>query len=484
MMRNLSLLHYMSRYLLLIVCFLLSFQPYTMGNCFKNSNIFGVLSDQVVNVSSFGAKGDGITDDTESINKAIIYAKNKTLNFDDNKVYLIKSKLDFSKWSGRVLGKSWIKCDLNTKFSQVIDLSLSHDVIWNYLSVDMGQSLATEDNDLRSDNGFYMFNSRNITINDVQVKNVRIGEPIYINGSSSKSAGKSDGSKYIYINRFKCIAIPYNKVDRGVMFIVRSDFYTGTGYKGEIYGASNGVNRYKYKLDQSFSLPQTTEHVYINDCYMENFDRLALLNVRNVKGSNNRLINFYTRGITLSPTCSNVEFRGGAVGANAAMINVNLCCNNITFDGIEALGSKTIVGQRHAIRTGQGCSNIMFKNIHGYGCETALAVIEGVHNVTFDNVHLKSWKGNSLSTNAIIIGANNGVDSDVSFQVTNIRFINCSFQARYGIFYRKYGLDSVDFSQIRFENVKFKLGSTKYNTDSKFGIIPKNINTKGISYIK
>jgi len=387
---------------------------------------YSMINGAPINVLDYGAVGDGVTNDTAAIQAAI--DSGNSILFP-NKTYLVTS-LDFSSWSGIVQCLGTIKVPANTAITDIIDFSSASNFEWVGGTIDFNQTASTVEADPRADHGFYMLDARDGAIRDVTFTNIRVGEIIYINGTSSVSPSSSDGSKRIQVSGCSCVAFAPPSVDVGAAVYIRSDFYTSDG--GGIYiAASNGLKQSDYTLDATVAYQRTTTDIQFSDCHFENFDGFRLFNAARVSCTNLQLINFYTRGYSLSPSCEDVSVTGGIISGNAAQINANFACKRCTFSGLTALGESAVVGQRHALRTGFGSTDIVFSNISGLGNDTRQVFVEGAQRVLFNGISLQNWPGGNTTVAISIAGG--GAGNTSSWETKDIRFTNCNFTANYSV---------------------------------------------------
>jgi len=416
---------------------------------------------ETVSVKDFGAMGDGTTDDTAATQAAVTAANGSTLIFPEGN-YLISSGISFVGWSGVVTGPGTIVCKAATTIAYALDFTDALNVIWNDVSLDMGQTSGTLTGGARSDAGFYIRDARDCVFNNVRITNCKWGEPIYVDGTSSVSPSAADGSKRIFFNNIDCIAISAATVDDGAFINVRSDFYTSDG--GGLYAASsNGCKVADYELDASVAYQRTTEDIYFTNCNFENLDRFSGYNVKNLHLSNVSMKGNYTRGLSLSPSCEKVTWNGGKVSGNAAHINANYACSDIVISNLVALGETVVVGQRHALRCGFGSQRIKFSNISGIGCDTRHVFIEGAKDVTFENVSLNQWGGGNTTVAVSIAGG--GAANTSTWVTDRIKFIGCDFFANYAFrFDDNAGTATVaDGGVVCDETCRFNVGLSFYN---------------------
>lgn len=408
---------------------------------------------ETVSVKDFGAVGDGVTDDTTAIQNAVNAASGKILCFPSG-TYLISSSISFLAWSGNIVGRGVIKAKSNTAISYVINLTNATNVHWSDVGLDMGQTSTTLDGDVRTNVGFYIKDARDCIFTDINITNVRVGQPIYIDGTSSVSPSALNGSKRIFFENIQCMAYSYTTVDIGAAIYIRSDFYTGDG-GGIYYSASNGCKKADYTLDATVAYQRTTSDIYFNNCHLENLERVGYFNVKNVHFTNCKLINFYTRGHTLSPSCENITVVGGSISGNAAQINANYACKDLVFSDLVASGASLTSGQRHSLRCGFGTKRVRFNNIVGVGNDVALVYIEGAQDVTFSGISLNNWLGGNTTFAVNISAGENGNTS--SFVTKNITFSDCQFAANYALkFDSATGTATVDTRGIKFVNCHFE----------------------------
>ena len=164
----------------------------------ENANVIPLLTNTMVNIKDYGAKGDGVSDDTEAIQKAIDYAsENDYIVFipESEKYYLIESTL-FLRDNTHISGYG------ATFFmpSQLNPTTLLHSSDSSYISnvTIEGLSLVSVNdregsgyfiNSLVSNvQGIYLKGVINLTINDVLMNNMydglKLGESI--NGNQNQ----------------------------------------------------------------------------------------------------------------------------------------------------------------------------------------------------------------------------------------------------------------------------------------------------------
>jgi len=416
----------------------------------------------------FGCVGDGVTVDTANLQLAINAAIGKKLYLSGN--YLVDAMLDFTGWSGMIYGPGTITCKSATTIAYVLYFSGSSNVQWTGVSLDMGQTSGTLTGGTRSDSGFYLKDARDCYFNNISITNCKFGEPIYVDGTSSVSPSDSHGSKRIFFYNINCVALPAATLDDGAFINVRSDFYTSTG--GGLYAsASNGNKVSDYTTDATVAYQRTTSDIYFSNCNFENLDRFALFNVKNVHLSNVSMVNNYTRGLTMSPTCESVTWNGGKVSGNAAQVNANYACFDIVISNLVALGETAATGQRHALRCGFGSERIKFSNITGSGNDTRHVFVEGAKDVTFENVSLNQWTGGNTTISVSISGGGSGNTS--SWVTDRIKFIGCDFSANYAFKFDDYtGTATVaDGAVVCDETCRFNIASGFFNGTEPVGKI-------------
>ncbi|MYM37049.1 hypothetical protein GTP38_22235 [Duganella sp. FT94W] len=407
-------------------------------------------SPNIVTPESLGAYGDGLQDDTAWLQQAITESYGKTLYLSGQ--YLISAGLDFTAWTGAVDGTGSIVCQSGVTIQNVLDFTNAKNVRWNGINLDMGQSATTLYADPRTNNGFYLSDARSCRFSNFDILNVRIGGPIYINGTSSVTPLDSHGSKSIFVSHVRCIAYPYSTVDFGAMIYVRSDFFTGDG-GGLYFSASNACKVSDYTLDQTVAYKRTTSDIFFSDCHFENFDRFGYYNVKDVHVTNTECKNFYTRGHTMSPSVERVTIDGGTVSGNAAQITLNYACYDIIAANLVTEGQNAPVGQRMSLRCGYGSQRIRFSNISGLGNDVSLLQVEACADVTFDSISLS----NTPSANALagVTVTSGPVGNSTSFITRDIKFSNCTFGANYGLKFEVNGTGTIAQRGVKLMNCHF-----------------------------
>jgi hypothetical protein len=411
-----------------------------------------------VSVKDFGAVGDGTTNDTVAIQAAI--NSGSTSIYFPTGTYIVTG-LVLTAFTGVIFGSGILKCPTLTAISTLIDFTNANNIYWNNVGLDMNQSSSASSIDLRCQKGFYCLDSRNITISNINITNVKFGEPIYIDGTSSVTPLAAHGSKQIKIINVNCVAYSSNLVDDGVNFYIRSNFYLGTN-GSTCFANSNGVKLSNYTVDATVAYARTTSDIFVSNCNFENFDRFGIINCENVSVSNTNIPSNYTRGYTLGPTAEKISITGGVVGANSSHVNVNYVCLDVAVSNLVLSGEIVSVGQRQTLRVGFGSLRVLFNNISGFGNDIYHCCIEGAANVAFNNIRLEAFQGGNTTTAVAIFSGPNGNTS--SFLVDDITFTNCVWTSNYGIdFASQTGTTAIAHNGIKLIGCRFNKQFTLFN---------------------
>ncbi|MGL5243811.1 MAG: hypothetical protein ACRC7R_01360 [Sarcina sp.] len=135
------------------------------GELGQNGIWWCVVHSGEVNVSWFGAKGDGVTDDTSAIQKTFVFGIDKTINID--KTHIIKNTLNLSE-------NSSLNCTglLKTGIAIGTVLNMSKDssiLRLNILCDYTASELITIDHDYMKENARQWLYNCNVNINNVTV---------------------------------------------------------------------------------------------------------------------------------------------------------------------------------------------------------------------------------------------------------------------------------------------------------------------------
>ena len=370
-------------------------------------------SDGYVTPEAYGETGTA--DDTAVVQLAI----DSGYNLKVNNRHIVTS-LDFTSFQGIVYGSGEFAAKGATYVPELINMTGASYVQWQNVDIDMSQTITSTASDPICVIGFFMNNARDISIQDVEIKNVREGRPIAITGSSSTAPAATDGSKRIKISRVTCIAFPYNEVDVGTYCYVRSDFYTSNG-GGIYFGASNGVKVSDMLLDDSVAYLPTTTDIWFTDCHFENHDRFALLNCSRVTFTGNIFKNFNTRGVNASPAVSNLTWNGGLIEGGAAAFNVNYACFDIQVSNA-VLNSTGPTGEKKLIGVGCGSERVSFSNISGIMGAAEGITLNGCKSVSFSNIVLQDYFESATTQGCIVLK-----DYASSYLTEDICFASSSF---------------------------------------------------------
>ena len=123
-----------------------------------------ILSDNI-NVHQFGAKGDGVTDDTYSIQLAIDNCNNRTIEFINYKKYIVRSPIKINKNSIIINGNGAALCPYYVNGINITpenDGEIVNDITINKLYLDCEKAV----------NGIYVFKASKVDINSCKFSNV------------------------------------------------------------------------------------------------------------------------------------------------------------------------------------------------------------------------------------------------------------------------------------------------------------------------
>jgi len=393
----------------------------------------------VVSVRDVGAVGNGVTDDTAALQRALDAAAAKGMDlFVARGTYLLSSQVTVpTTFHGRVYGPGVLAAKPATTIGRLVDMTNASRVQWE-VSLDMGQTSATAAGDPRCQMGLYLFDARDIDIVGVNVSNVRVGRQIFIDGTSSTAPIASNGSQRIRVTRMTSVAFAYNTVDEGAYPVVRSSYYTDTA-GGTYFAASNGVKVSDYTVDEAVSYPATTKDIWFTDCHFENGDRFAVLNATSIHLTNVNLINVYTRGYNISPTGTYITIKGGRItGGSASQIAFAYACKHVTVDGVMVDSIGGSIGEKTTLKTYFGCEDISFSNISGVAGANRAIYVHSSKRIHFNNINLRKFVSPGSTVAAISVSA--GPDGNASsYQTSDISVVDSSFQSSYALYVHQFG---------------------------------------------
>ena len=170
----------------------------TIISLYDNTLIAELVTSDVINFEQVGAKGDGTTNDTLSIQKAFDF--NKRIESAKNKTYLINDDITITNDIDLDLGNSTIKSSAGNDI--IIDTGTTNVNIKNGIldNVDIQDSLESETN----------YNIENLSIKDTEVYGLKLDNvnKIYVDKCSFNNIGKGT----ININHQGCgIRVNYVK---------------------------------------------------------------------------------------------------------------------------------------------------------------------------------------------------------------------------------------------------------------------------------
>ena len=386
------------------------------------------LHESAVTPEMLGAVGDGVADDTVSLNNTREYANGKEIVLQ--KTY-VTTGWSITAFSGKITGKGTVKAKPLTAGFYLILIG-ANPINWDGPNLDLSESPTALQADAKIDSGFLLLNARNTKIENSHISGLRYSNPIYIEGDSSLTPSLSDGTKDVIFRGVTAIAVPANTVDIGSNVTVRSNFYTTVD--AAVFPASNAVKISDFKKDAAKAFPPTTQNIIFDSCIFDGMERVGLFNVKGVNFTNCIIKNSYTRGVLLSPTCENVTFNGGEISGNSTRIAINYDCKNVSFSNVVFSGGTVSVGQRHSFVVGHGSENVVFSNITGHGLDASHVLLEGVKNVKFSNVVLGKNPTTGFTTQALNIQAG-PTGNTATYASEGIAFIGCRFESNYGLLF-------------------------------------------------
>jgi hypothetical protein len=422
-----------------------------------------------------------------ALDEAFRVANGKTLIFPDG-IYQSSAVTLPTGWSGKVTGRGILKAISSMSINSLVTLNKVTNVTWE-VNIDMAQNILTTKTDPRCLVGITLTDCRSTKINNCTCTNVRVGRPLIIDGNSSVNPISTDGSQNIEVNNMRCVAYSYDIVDEGAYIIIRSSFYNGDG--GGIYmPASNGLKKSDMTIDTVVSYKQTTKNVKFNNCYFENFDRIAILNVDGIDFNNCTGINFYTRGYNFSPTVFNATVNGGSItGGTASTIPFAYGCKNCVVNGVRIDSLGGTAGEQTALKAYYGCSDIIFSNITGIGGSQRHIYVHSSKRIKFSNVNLRKHINGTVNSISVSGGDKGNI---ATYSVDDITIDNCTLESNYGIALNEFtgnatiSLGAVKISKSAFEK-SHQLFNASYTLPAKgevvflFNTAKKSGNTQDLS---
>ena len=389
-----------------------------------------------VNVKDFGAIGDGITDDTETINNAITYAHENGIEevYVPKGVYMIKAHdgetIVYGLRGGIALKDNIkLRLDVNTILKAIPNDNEGYNIIRarNVENIKIiGGTIEGERNEHTGTTGEWGhgINIRDCTNVYINTKVINCwGDGIFLGGGSNPTINAIVENTICDNNRRQGMSV----VNVENIKVYNSVFSNTNGTYPEA-----GID-----LEPS-NLNESVINVVIKDCYFEGnmktgllshgkFGRIEDIFVANCVFKNNesgvRLEEEYTKNIhLLNNKVYGSTFRGLTVSHNAS---------NITIDGL------TTIGENNQFRVDAGY-NLVLRNSN----VASVSIGSGVHHVDIINVTIYGVEGESY-----------GTYNDNS---EHIRYIDCKFIGK-----TRFGLRFTDSSFIAIEGCLFE-GMTEY----------------------
>lgn len=390
-----------------------------------------IVHNGEVNVSWFGAKGDGVTDDTQAIQKSVNIGK--VINLE-NKTYIITKKISL-KSNIKILGNnSILKIKNNTLIDTILDINQGENILINNLIFDtnMQNNVIYDGSTTEKYSKIYnlAINSYNATgylhITNCKFINlynefIRIygGTCEYlIENNTFKSPVQQQGYRVdevtinsVYNNNSKIIIRdnifnnePYEDPAKGVCGITIAGVYCDTLIDNNYMNYVGRDNTYHHRL-------------LAIDCYFD---------VKNVTISNNKIYNakwgfvrfdnaincivkdnYFQRNTTSSKKNTESFFWCTAQNkVEKSLKNIDICGNTFDIDGI-GLSIYPSSSQDYII------DNIKIRNNNFYGsyANHTIGIGYGVNNVYISNNCITSKVS---SSDIAIIQANNNIISSLS----------------------------------------------------------------------
>ena len=317
-----------------------------------NTHLDAIVNKVEVFPSDFGAKGDGVADDTMALQNAINYCQNNNvkLKSQQNKVYLVTSKLFITKKINMDLNCCVIKASDNV--TDIIDISTGQ--IW-YGKI---RNIVLDCNNTSS-NGFTVSYGEKLSINNLVVKNCKkicfsvkggyevICKDSHFNGVETNSIGmKIDTSDchfsdIILIDCYKAIVTSdttnyYNRIHAWMRNneLVGSTFFTLDGGNNFITDCFSDSYNITFYIDSPAKIFISGLNVYylnktnINSAYSSNKPTVFKFNTSLNKYGNTKYI-----------TLSNSLIRGSVNNFKVDLSNIQpflaLNCDNSIYSDVE-----------------------------------------------------------------------------------------------------------------------------------------------------
>ncbi|MCY8466854.1 peptidase G2 autoproteolytic cleavage domain-containing protein [Bacillus atrophaeus] len=447
-----------------------------------------------VNVKDFGAKGDGVTDDTQAFNAA--FASGKREVFVPPGTYMVQGlKIpSYTKIYG-VGSQSIIKLHSTAAGTACVITNNDYSNGNEYISIedlDLDWNRSKADNKISNGtnaNCIGIVNSKFVRIKDVNARNAGVhgfdvSSPIWNSSSDGADYYQPKGSKYVWIEN--CTATNYG--DDGFtthyseyIFITNCYAYEGNG-SAHPDGSQNSngfeiddgsknvwlVNCYSYKNCRGFEVKAhnrapAARNVNLINCYSEN----------DIRAFDFRHIGFHLASEPISTSAYNINavnctakhpiFSNLYTGLNPRALVVS-AYRNVNISNFTAIGDPSYDYKNTAIITTQYKSrNINLNNVSVSGFTTAsndIYVIGGAQKS--DNVNISNVTINQSALVGIAVGSKVG-----SVNINNANLIGTSKTGSIGVYCTN--------SQVNINSAM----SEKYSTPSKiagktYSFIPNN----------
>ncbi|KYD05271.1 peptidase G2 autoproteolytic cleavage domain-containing protein [Bacillus atrophaeus] len=447
-----------------------------------------------VNVKDFGAKGDGVTDDTKAFNDA--FASGKREVFVPPGTYMVQGlKIpSYTKIYG-VGFQSIIKLHSTAAGTACVITNSDYSNGNEYISIedlDLDWNRSKADNKISNGtnaNCIGIVNSKFVRIKNVNARNAGVhgfdvSSPIWNSSSDGADYYQPKGSKYVWIEN--CTATNYG--DDGFtthyseyIFITNCYAYEGNG-SAHPNGSQNSngfeiddgsknvwlVNCYSYKNCRGFEVKAhnrapAARNVNLINCYSEN----------DIRAFDFRHIGFHLASEPISTSAYNINavnctakhpiFSNLYTGLNPRALVVS-AYRNVNISNFTAIGDPSYDYKNNAVIALQYKSrNINLNNISVSGFSTAgndIYVIGGSQKS--DNVNISNVTINESALVGIAVGSKVG-----SVNINNANLIGTSKTGSTGVYCTN--------SQVNINSVM----SEKYSTPSKiagktYSFIPNN----------
>ena len=365
-----------------------------------------IILDNIINVHQLGAKGDGVTDDTDAIQTAINNSDARTVKFNNNKSYVIRNTININKSNTIIEGDGGI---LYPHFvdgiyigSETIDnTNFIHNIRIHDLNFDCSKATSA----VVIDNS-YKVDIVGSMMTNITSKGIRMNNSEFINIDKCYFLANEDGSMIVIDGTKIDTALSLSSRTVNITNCIFKDFYKG------IYIMSSGNNNEKLNTLVNLKNCHYVSKVSTS-CCIDIASPIQMLSVdSNTVDKCNTFLSF-----------------GGASTGNVACKNISCLNTRYIFNIGTQSGILNIAGSIN-----MDDSAILFKQMQGkLHSNIAWGLIPSGANYEilpigeiFDNIHpalYDDMEGYSISGNTLTLSEarNIFVDWDSASNLSDIR---------------------------------------------------------------